>query len=407
MNAFTSSTKQSVCRFLIAILAIGTTSQGFSAQPSRAFYVANNGTDDLACGTPGDPCRSISQAVANAADGDTVRVRPGLYGDLNNDGDFDDPGDERPDPFFACMICIFKDVDIYSTRGAHLTVISLGDERLVTPHDAIELRSDGVIFGARDHGFTVRGGANLGIKISGGRNVRVVGNIVQVAAHGISAVACNGPIYVLENVASRGSNAGDAFAASFASSIGNEICTDPGPLVLRDNVASDNGGTGFSISGSQFVIFRRNVSTRNNVGAVVTGTGALTDSSFIGNRAEGILLIGGGSTLLRNTIVGNEGPGVRVTFPDNPPSLSSTFHRNNIFGNGVNLGFGGPPGLEAANCGVFNESARVNAEQNFWGSPAGPGADPADKAGPNSGCDVLSGVTRVVPFATQRFPSQP
>ena len=232
----------------------------------------------------------------------------------------------------------------------------------------------------------------------------MVGNIVQVAAHGISVAACNGPIYVLENVASRGFNAGDGFTTSVASSIDNEICSDPGPIVLRNNVASDNGGAGFSVFGLQSVIFSRNVSTRNNVGAVVTGTGALIDSSFIGNRADGLLLIGGGATLLRNTIVGNEGPGIRVTFPFNPPALRSTFRENNIFGNGVRPGFAGSPGTEATNCGLFNESAPVNAEQNFWGSPAGPGADPADKAGPNSGCDVAPGVTRVVPFATARFP---
>src|SRR5262245_36307612 len=203
MNAFTSSNVQLACRFLVVVLALSTTTgQITTVSLGRTFYVATNGTDAATCGLSAQPCRSISQAVANANDGDTVLVRPGLYGDLNNDGDFNDPGDEQPASGFSCMICVFKDVDIYSTHGAHLTVISSGDERLFFLNQAIELRSDGVTLGARDHGFTVRGGTGS-ILISGGRHSRVVGNI----AKGIQVTACNGPMHVLENVVSGGSDA--------------------------------------------------------------------------------------------------------------------------------------------------------------------------------------------------------
>ena len=46
MNAFSSSRTQSACRFLIAVLALGTTSQGTCHVPGRTFFVATNGTDN-------------------------------------------------------------------------------------------------------------------------------------------------------------------------------------------------------------------------------------------------------------------------------------------------------------------------------------------------------------------------
>jgi hypothetical protein len=384
----------------IALIMLLACSAGpaLAAEGGRALFVANNGIDSGSCGSSNRPCRSISQAVANAADGDTVWVRPGIYGDLDNDGVFDDPGDERPASGFDCMICVFKDVDIYSTRGADLTVISHGDERINAPNVVIELRADGVILGARGRGFTVRGGANQGILITGGSDSRVVGNIVQVLAHGILAQACNGPIYVMQNVATRGSNSGDAFQTSVALSIGGERCTDPGPIVVADNVASDNGGTGFGIFDAEHVIFQRNVSTRNNVGAYVNGPGVLTDSSFIGNRLYGVLVDGGGARLLRSTILGNEGPGIALTPATSEPT---TVAASNIFGNGVK------PSVEtplASNCGLFNPSpAAVDARRNFWGAASGPGPDPADDAGPDGSCDTAQGVTTVEPFAMKQL----
>lgn len=380
------------------ILLAGFASSTFAQDSGRTFVVANNGTDSASCGSWNRPCRSISQAVANAADGDTIYVQPGLYGDLNNDGTFDDPGDERPNPSYTCMICVFKDVDILSTTGADTTVISLGDEQLNTPTVVIELRADGVTFGGRGHGFTLRGGANMGILISGGTGSRVAGNIVQVLAHGIGATACNGPIEVVANVATRGSNAGHGFQTGVAVSIDGEMCTNPGPISLLDNVASDNGGAGFMLSAAEHVIFKRNVSTRNNVGAHISGPGVLTDSAFIGNRAYGVIVDGGAVQLLRNSVLGNEGPGVTIS----PTTRKgTTIAASNVFGNGVKPGIDTPL---ADNCGVFNPSrAAVHAQRVYWGAASGPGPDPADEAGPGSGCDVAQGVTTVEPFAVTRF----
>jgi hypothetical protein len=67
---------------------------------------------------------------------------------------------------------------------------------------------------------------------------------------------------------------------------------------------------------------------------------------------------------------------------------------NNIFGNN-NVPLDGN-----VNCGVLNQtSAVVEATNNFWGAPTGPGANPADDA-----CNVGGGQIIHTPFAEKQFP---
>ena len=100
---------------------------------AATWWTSNLGSDSGSCGTSAAPCRSISQAIANAADGDTIWVGPGHYGDVNGDGNFTGPGDEQPDPTagepnlaagpYGCIVCVTKALHIYSTGGAAVTVI--------------------------------------------------------------------------------------------------------------------------------------------------------------------------------------------------------------------------------------------------------------------------------------------
>jgi len=58
---------------------------------SATLQVANTGTDSPACGAT--PCRSIGQAIAHAASGDTILVGPALYNsELDRDGVRSEPG---------------------------------------------------------------------------------------------------------------------------------------------------------------------------------------------------------------------------------------------------------------------------------------------------------------------------
>src|SRR5882762_1911560 len=104
---------------LAALLAIALSA---SAQ-GATVYVANNAVDGPSCGSKTSPCRSISQAVNTiAADGDTIVVGPGRYGDLNNNGTLgDSPGEESG--AFGCAVLIGRPVTITSSSGAAETTI--------------------------------------------------------------------------------------------------------------------------------------------------------------------------------------------------------------------------------------------------------------------------------------------
>src|SRR5512139_1031620 len=65
-----------------AMIALGVfvaSPAGASGPGAQAVWVSSHGTDSTSCGSPANPCRTISQGVANASTGQTVVVRPGTY----------------------------------------------------------------------------------------------------------------------------------------------------------------------------------------------------------------------------------------------------------------------------------------------------------------------------------------
>jgi hypothetical protein len=144
-----------------------------NADPRRArtLFVSMIGIESPGCGQRNDPCRTIGLANNNARDKDAVAVEPGLYGDLNGDGDQDDAGEEYTTRAEGCTVCLNKRVFVYSTQGAAVTVINdIGRTTAV-------ISADGSVFGYRDRGFTLTGsnGAALRVELAG--NVRVPGNL--------------------------------------------------------------------------------------------------------------------------------------------------------------------------------------------------------------------------------------
>src|SRR3954470_3089530 len=89
----------------------------------RSIYVSTDGTDNASCGAQTSACRSISQGLENATDGDTILVGAGRYGNISGSASYSGPGDEHPqtrDRYFfvtGCIICIEKAVNIYSLHG--------------------------------------------------------------------------------------------------------------------------------------------------------------------------------------------------------------------------------------------------------------------------------------------------
>jgi parallel beta-helix repeat protein len=382
--------KQLWLALLSVILLLGLREGLLSTAQAGTLHVADNGTDNPACGDRSVPCRSISQAIINASEGDTILVGPGRYGDLNSDGDFDDPGEEaaRLDcGTSAAVICIDKRLTVLSTNGAAATVLDAAGASIEGLANVVLITADGVLFGKKHQGFTITGGAHYGLNVQETGNVRITGNSARNNPDiGFILTAAGGGIHAEDNLAS-----GNGTAGFWAQTFGTD------QLVLTNNTAVDNPGGGFFVIGNASHQVIGNTASRNGGGFALNGNGFLLKNNTITANGEGIGTGGnfaGGYTIVRNTIVGNQFAGIHFGFD----TASSQVHENNIFGNGDFV----------ENCGVINESPNaMNATNNYWGAASGPGPNPADNAGPDSSCDVSGSNTTVEPFAPKQFVIKP
>ncbi len=319
------------------------------------LLVANYGVDDPSCGSKTTPCRSLSQAIANAAAGDKIVVGPGRYGDLDDDGAFTSPGEEDAelDTGCDCMVDVTKRLTITSSDGAGATILDAGGADLAV----VEVSADGVVFGKKKKGFTLTG--------SGDDN----GLVTDEGTSGI-AVAGNRAL----------NNSEDGFQLN-----GDDH-------EVTDNEASNNGDVGVEVNGDRFLV-KNNSSTGNDygfyledesgtqAGTVFTGNVATEndDGIFVDTNASGVVmkgsisyangsgLSGGGVNLTveKCSFIGNEEDGV-IT---DPSSSGMVITKTNIFGNDDG----------DMNCGFRNQSATApTISKSFWGAASGPGANPAD-----------------------------
>lgn len=324
-----------------------------TGEPALAVrrYVANNGVDGPACGTLAAPCRSISQAIANANARDTISVGPGRYGDLNDNGTFGEAGEETAPPACNCMIDVDKKLTILSRDGALSTILDPNGANL----DAVvRIDADGTVFGRSKTGFMLMG-VNNGIFVPASVNgVSIAGNFVTGNANRGFSID-GGTVTLHDNLA-------------IANVVGFSL--NGSGSSTKNNFASLNSNRGFDIAGSGHVL-NGNIAMNNNLfGFAITlssATSPVTDFSKNQALANGI----SGILVSRQTFGG---------------SASAVLHANNIFSNG----------FLAANCGVTvqnddgSQSLTVDASGNFWGAATGaPGPDPADDAG--GVCDSTAG----------------
>ena len=382
-----------VVNFFVAGLAmLGIASQAFSHD--KTLYVRNQGVDSASCGDAQNACRSIGQAINNASSGDVIFVGPGRYGDLNGDNAFAGPGEERlqRNATDSCVICIRKSIQLYSLFGAEVTIVE-GPLIIEGPVAVLEIFASGVSVGNKGHGFTFRGGDRALVANDGLDYVRVVGNIASRNGYaGFSFVSPGRFLLVSDNVSI---NVGGRGFLVYGG-------TD-GASIFR-NVADGSGYAGFQVAGSNLHQVVDNVASNNFIGFEIEQRTLVKNNSAISNRV-GIHLSGvdEGNQIVGNTIVGNDETGIEII----SASSRTEIKRNNIYGNGV-AGINTAAG-HAVGCGIVDYSGPivVSAANNYWGAASGPGVDPADKAGPGSGCDLAGSRTQVQPFAKTAFPVSP
>lgn len=332
------------CLALHCLLLLLFSSSRLSADP---LFVAGNGTDGASCGSSSSPCRSISQAIDHASEGDVILVGPGSYGDADRDGYYDHPGDEAAEIGFGCncILNINKSVKVISTLGAEVTVI----EGLPGASEAVvRITASNAVLGQRDRGFTIAvapigvAGTPSGIIISAPVGVTVSSNTVSGARS--RAIRAEGSQHV-----------------------------------VSDNVIT-NSAIGLSITGT-FATVQRNTVTGSNTGAELGGSNhRLEQNAFIA-CGDGLSAAGDGHVIRKNSFIGN-------TYGFDVFSTNLTITENNIYGN---------------TCGLRNVSdGLVNAVNNYWGAASGPGPDPADAA-----CDLVGSVTVTAPYAVSAFPVRP
>jgi hypothetical protein len=448
----------SIC---IAALGAAIITVGSASASSATLDVTNDGADSATCGAQTKPCRTISQAIDNAADGDSIEVGAGTYGNLSGDPNFAGPGDEHAQtgniPQQGCIVCINKGVHIYSLHGAAVTVIQSIPSAFPS---TVMIQSDGVIFGQAGGGFTLTGGNANGVILDMNapnstsgivlkRNVTVAGNVDVGDGNGF---VFNGLQFTDDRcpVAACISTATVTFADN--ESINNgagfnvTVNTYNPPIVLQSNLAQ-GGGTGFSVAtgfqneaamslSAGNVSLLGNVAAHNGFGFDLTLVGRTEKNTAAGNSQAGFRVVPSG-TFRGNSALGNAGPGIVMNYGANfnagafgltPLSNNySPFTQNNFYGNDrnrpalvISVGpIAGPNPGPSAHCGVLNlgdlsaaelasvgqgslDPQTLQASGNFWGSAQGPApTGVGDAAG--GVCDQNGAVTIVKPFATTPF----
>lgn len=454
---------QSMARATAGIIFTFILSSAASAT-GRSIYVTTDGTDSASCGAQASACRSISQGLVNATDGDTILVGAGRYGNISGSASYTGAGDEHPqslDGYYyvtGCIICINKAVSIYSLHGPSVTVIE--GAPLTAQEATVLIQHEGVNFGAVGRGFTVAGGSAYGVLFDdedqyGGygihlkSNVSVAGNVdlgdadgfaFQGAAYSDSVCPVDDCVPTATIIYAQNDSIDNSHAAF---NITQNQLFGTASVIVQNNYAR-GAGIGFEVpAGGQSqagtypvtsgrISLTGNVAEHNKLGFHAFDPGQMLSNTATGNSQAGFHVITRHGVFQNNTAVANAGPGAVVQFLSNggdPPSIPGfqSFTQNNFYGNDrnrpslsiqvaqdMNVQF--DPG-QSAHCGVLNLGQLIeyydiipnpplatplNANGNFWGTTHGPVPTGASDA-VGGACDQRGGKTTVTSYASAGF----
>jgi hypothetical protein len=346
-----------------------------AALAGNTIHVANNGLDLPGCGTEAGPCRSISAGIAAAADGDTVLVRPGKYGDLDGDDALGGPGEETGN--YSGTLYVNKPVRVISTAGAGATVIQGVSSRPIVAY----LEVTGIQFGERGAGFTLTGAASFGISNNNMSYGKISGNIAHGQAAGIFVVSTGGQVEISHNTVFN-----NAAIGIFGGTAGG---TTGSTFIHHNTVTGVGSSTGIVISeiGAHRVV--ANSVSRNYIGLQVGVGPSRVAQNVITDNQQAIAYAGtclgcatpaGTPLITRNSLIGNRSTALWVShLAEYPIAL----RQNNLFGNG-------------SGCAISTSTTvAIDARQNFWGTSSGPGF-----TAPSNGVCSTNDVVRSTPFAT-------
>lgn len=340
---------------------------------AATVYVGNHGSDAAGCGGVDAPCRTISQGVRVASAGDRLVVQPGVYGDVDGDGEFVSPGDEPAqfDDGCRCLVAIDKSLTIVSEAGAGATVLRGAVDGMF----AVVIDAPNVTLGRKKQGFAIVGDLQhdgLGVRVNtGATGARIEGNLFSRLDQGLFV-------------------AGDGTRI-----VGNRIAE-----VFRQGIHAE--GSGMTIAAN--VLEQVGTPGENSSALHVVGRGAaghvIERNLVVGNLGIGIFVddgAGNASTsphvVSDNLVVGNRAAGIKVVL--GASSGGARINGNSLYAN---------DGESGGNCGLMTLSAgpAIDATNNWWGSPAGLGADPSDDVcsvgtAPDTGAAAVTPFVRVAP----------
>ena len=408
-------------------------------------FVSGSG-DDFPAGIPnncrnaGAPCRTLQRTVEISCPGDAIHVDPGLYAES--------VVIDRPVKLIATSPATEANA---GNTAAQAVIDGSGAVDTVFVADGV----DGVVIRGFEITNPTHAGANsgpAGIRVqsddAGGATVDVVieDNVVHAVSDPARTQAQFGEVGILafnigagsairgntifdladaEPPASTGESPGSGRAQGILVKSSNGTA---GGVLIEDNVIHDVQDVGIrwnSVSGVPSATIRGN--TIRNVGSPGTGFlsgiaidhlggGTVEDNAIrdvtggfgLGIQVSGASLVRGND--LRNIAGGNGGaptpfPGAAILVNTDGATLQDNFIDGNALG--IVVGSGVAAGTTATNnCiqgnpggGLVNASAAtVDATNNWWGSPSGPGGE-----GPGTGDAILNaggGSITAVPFLT-------